>query len=328
MSKLMMRFTNLYKRINTFNIPVAYQMRQKIYHGITPQYISTLSKYLDKELKGIISKYADEPVPTTFRNTSDGTFHVWVCWWQGEEAMPEIIKLCYARLKAVTDDEKTQLHLITLDNYKQFVDIPEIFIDKFERGLITMTHLSDILRFLLLEKYGGYWVDSTVLFTGKIPDGYKNRIVYCQKMEHYPGYKFRSQEASGSRWCGFSIGGEKGNVLFRFLNDSLLWWWQNYDQLLDYVIVDYIILTGYKHIPAIKAIIDSIGDNNEDIFEMRKFINDEYSDELYEKLTARNVMHKITYKMELNKYTEDNKLTLYGYLFNETFGQSNPDEEL
>ena len=30
-------------------------------------------------------------------------------------------------------------------------------------------------------------------------------------------------------------------------------------------------------------------------------------------------MHKLTYKLDLKKETDDGKLTLYGYLYNKTF---------
>ena len=85
--------------------------------------------------------------------------------------------------------------------------------------------------------------------------------------------------------------------------------------------IDYILLTGYKYVPAIEEIINSVPDNNEDIFEMYQVLNEPYSKELYQRLIRRNVMHKLTYKMELKKITEDGEITLYGYLLESVYGK-------
>lgn len=41
--------------------------------------------------------------------------------------------------------------------------LPNFILKKFENGYISITHLSDIIRVLLLYNYGGLWIDSTVL---------------------------------------------------------------------------------------------------------------------------------------------------------------------
>ena len=89
----------------------------------------------------------------------------------------------------------------------------------------------------------------------------------------------------------------------------------------DYVLIDYFLLSAYKHIPAAMEIINSVPDNNEDIFELYTVLNQPYTEELYRKLTRRNVMHKLTYKMDLQKVTADNKITLYGYLLKMVYGE-------
>ena len=81
------------------------------------------------------------------------------------------------------------------------------------------------------------------------------------------------------------------------------------------------LLTGFKFVPAIHDMIDRVPDNNEDIFVMYQQLNQPYSPELYESVTRKNVMHKLTYKMDLHKYTEDGQLTLYGYLLEAVYGE-------
>ena len=105
------------------------------------------------------------------------------------------------------------------------------------------------------------------------------------------------------------------------MNDAFSLWWKKYDTIIDYVLIDYLLWSGFKSVPAISEVINSVPDNNEDIFEMYQVLNRPYSEELWNKLTARNVMHKLTYKMELMKETADGELTLYGFLCKQVYGE-------
>ena len=129
--------------------------------GKTPRYIRTIENYVDGVLQPLTEKHQQQPQMQP--QLTEGKIPIWCCWWQGEAQMPELVKMCHARLKQVIPASKAELHLITLDNYRDYVQLPEHIIKKFENKIITMTTMSDVLRFALLEKYGGYWLDATVL---------------------------------------------------------------------------------------------------------------------------------------------------------------------
>lgn len=277
-------------------------------------YIKAVSEYVDNYLQDLVDEYNSQEDAVHERVLNEKV-PIWCCWWQGESQMPELVKMCHERLKQVIPMDRAQLLLITMDNYRDYVELPEHILDKFERGIITMTTMSDVLRFALLAKYGGYWLDATVFFTGDIPVAYFETDFFCQRMTGNTAYIKR--EACGGNWCGFSMAGVKDCVIFRFMNDAFSKWWRDHDSIIDYVLIDYMLLTGYRYVPAIRRIIDQVPDNNEDIFEMYQVLNQPYSEALYNRLTKRNVMHKLTYKMELKKSVEANRLTLYGYLQNE-----------
>ena len=280
--------------------------------GKSTKYIDTIAAYVDAEMDGLIARYRNNQDDGLLPDPLKGKIPVWCCWWQGEKSMPELVRLCYERLKQVIPCERGEIKLITLDNYTDYVVFPEHIMRKFESGLITMTTMSDVLRFLLLEKYGGYWLDATVFFSGEIPEQYFSGNFYCQRMVNNTVYS--SREACGSKWCGFSMAGPAHSIVFRYMNAAFSLWWKKYNDIIDYVLIDYLLLSGYRHIPEIRQIIDSVPDNNEDIFEMYKVLNEPYTDTLWRNLTKRNVMHKLTYKMDLRKRTEDGRLTVYGYL--------------
>ena len=289
--------------------------------GKAERYIHTIENHVDGVLQPLIQEYQSQPAAAA--QTPEGKIPVWCCWWQGEAQMPELVKLCHARLKQVLPGDKAELHLITLDNYKDYVDIPSHIIEKFERKLVTMATMSDVLRFALLEKYGGYWLDATVFFTGEIPEEYFSGQFYCQRMVGNTAYTRR--EACRGNWCGFSMAGPKNSPVFRFMCDAFSLWWQQYDTIIDYVLIDYMLWSGFKTVPAIHDTIDAVPDNNEDIFEMYQVLNQPYSPELLALLTRRNVMHKLTYKMDLTKVTPDGRQTLYGFLWDMV--EKNVEEE-
>jgi len=306
-------------RRRVFGFRVAYETFRDglIPPGKSHRYIQTIEQSVDRFLEPLVAEY--ENVQEAEQPASTEKIPVWCCWWQGEAQMPELVQLCHARLKQVIPADKAQLHLITLENYRQYVDIPAHIIEKFEKKIITMATMSDVLRFALLEKYGGYWLDATVFFTGQIPAEYFTGDFYCQRMVH--NTELVRREACRGNWCGFSMAGPKGSAAFRFMCEAFSRWWAHYDTIIDYVLIDYLLWTGFRKVPAIHAMIDRVPDNNEDIFEMYKVLNQPYTPELLERLTVRNVMHKLTYKMDLRKETPEGQLTLYGYLHKMVAGE-------
>jgi hypothetical protein len=284
-------------------------------HGKSPRYIHIIEKAVDKFLAPLVAEYQNKPDQG---KPVEGKIPVWCCWWQGVEQMPELVRMCHQRLKQVLPADKAELHVITLDNYQEYVELPDHIVDKFQRKIITMTTMSDVLRFALLGKYGGYWLDATVFFTDDIPEEFFSGGFHCQRMASNRGKVDR--EACRGNWCGFSMAGPKDSIVFRFMSDAFSRWWAHYDTIIDYVLIDYMLWTGFKFVPAIHATIDAVPDNNEEIFEMYQVLNQPYSPELLERLTQRNVMHKLTYKMDLFKETPKGEQTLYGFLLEQVHG--------
>ena len=286
--------------------------------GKTPKYIETIQTYVDTFLTDVVEKHKCLDDESLYNN--EGKINIWCCWWQGVEQMPEIVKMCHERLKSIIPQDKAELHIITLENYLQYIDLPDYIIDKFNRNIITMTTMSDILRFRLLEKYGGYWLDATVFFTNAIPDEYFSGNFYCQRMAK-DACKVEREACKGN-WCGFSMAGPAHSPIFRFMNDAFDKWWAHYDTIIEYVLIDYMLMTGFKFVPMIHKIIDAVPDNNVYIFDFYKKLNEPYSEALYNELTQQNVMHKLTYKMDLYKQTKDGQDTLYGRLLKDILGDA------
>lgn len=279
--------------------------------GKSQKYISTIESYVADYIKPLVNKYKEEDyTPDEKMVVAFDKVPIWCCWWQGKENMPEIVKMCNERLSQVIP-ENAELHMITMDNYKDYVDLPDHILSRFHEGKMSMTALSDVLRVALLSKFGGFWIDSTVFPSKDIPNEFISWPFFSQKM--YDPQKW-IHEACKGRWCGFMMAGSQNNIIFRFLRDAFYQWWKDFDCVIDYVILDYFLLAAYKNIPVVKQMIDAVPDNNIDVFEMYKVLHYTYSAELMNDLNENTVMHKLTYKIDLFKNGKEGEKTLYSHL--------------
>lgn len=281
-------------------------------------YIGAIEEYVDRFMEPIVAKYRNwENLPLP---CSDGAkVPVWCCWWQGTEQMPEIVRMCNDRLRQLIPEDQAELHMITADNYRDFVELPAYIIEKFEAGKMSITALSDILRVALLAKHGGFWIDSTVFISDHFPTEFITSDYYAQRM--YDPVKWY-REACKGRWCGFLMGGKAQNVLFLLLRDAFYDWWRIHESVIDYVILDYFLLAGYKNVPAIAVQIDNLPDNNPGVFDMYGKLHFPYSEQLFQQLTADTNLHKLTYKIDLITETEAGEPTLYAHLLGLVYGEN------
>ena len=282
--------------------------------GKSKKYIQTLSAYMCKELAPLAQRFRETPVQAS-KQALDHT-PVWVCWWQGEEAMPPVVKACVAKMRQLLP-ATARLHVITWDNFGTYVQLPAYILEKYEKGLISKTHLSDILRYALVSTYGGAWIDSTVLLSDRIVRSWPE---YLQKdffTQRFASWECCPQEACRGKWCNFFFMGKADCPLFAFVYEALLQWWQTHDRIIDYVILDYMIWAGYCDVPAIREAIDSVEAGNENIWLLAKHLNDAYVPEQYEKLMASNDFFKLSYKGQLNLQTQQGQDTVYAHILKE-----------
>ena len=292
-----------------FKIAAATYVDGLIPPGKHPFYIRSVEKYVDLFMQPIVEKYRNVPIGEKLEHKQEKV-PVWCCWWQGVENMPELVRMCNDRLRHFLPEE-AELRMLTAKNYREYVELPAWVIEKFEAGKMSITALSDILRVALLAEHGGFWIDSTVFISHRFPMEFIQRDYYAQRM--YDPVKWKHEACKG-RWCGFLMGGKPNNVIFRLLRDAFFEWWKEHDSVVDYVILDYFLLAGYKQVPAIRDQVDHLPDNNPDVFEMYKVLHLPYTSELYEKLTTNTNLHKLTYKIDLFDQTPDGEQTLYAYL--------------
>lgn len=278
--------------------------------GKSKRYIETLSRYMEAELKDLTNGYS--PHAASPKKQLD-KIPIWVCWWQGEGKMPDVVRMCYKAMQKHTPD-CAQTVLINEENYNQFVDIPEHITQKYRSGIISAAHFSDVLRFCLLSQYGGMWLDATVFSSDSIPVEIFSKEYYTQKAADPSAYP---KEPSRAQWCGFIWAGKPGNPLFRFVRDALFAYWKKHNTTLDYIFFDYIILTAYNKLPHIREMMDRQEPNNEHIWALWQMMNEKYDAGVCTSLFEKNIFHKLSYKAKLETETADGNETFYGHILSE-----------
>ena len=250
----------------------------------------------------IVDSYKDKPIQS---EVIGKTSPIWVCWWQGEENMPEIVKVCYRSIK-----EHACSHpviLITSSNQDEYLGIPEHIRQKYLEGKISRTHYSDIARMYLLKEYGGIWIDITNFLTRDIDEFIDAQQCYwtCKHITTY-------NNVSRGLWTSFFSASGKGHLIPSYIYDSLIHWWTENDQIIDYLLMDYIFKIGYDQILSMKNVIDNVP--LQPIGTLRKALNKKFDEQEWEGYVRQASFHKLSYKKYTEKLTKKNEETHYARL--------------
>lgn len=238
---------------------------------------------------------------------------IWICWFQGEENAPLIVKKCIESIRKNSNGHP--VNLITYNNYKNYVQLPKHIMEKFESGEIILPNFSDILRACLLRDYGGIWLDATIYLTKSLPEDIFDMTLFSIKDKLYENnYKY----ISNCQWAFFAFASKKDSIFCNMVMDIFDRYWKEEDTAIDYFIVDYIIACCIKNNKIIKNMFDSIPINNTYIHEFKNILNTEYSKEKWESLiSSKTYMFKLSWKDEFYEYTENDKPTFYKALIND-----------
>lgn len=154
------------------------------------------------------------------------TDNVWICWLQGIDNAPEIVKVCYQSIKKWMPDRK--IYVIDQKNLFEYVNLPDYIINKWKKGIISNTLFSDFVRLSVLTQFGGIWVDATVLMTGKLPDYIKNADFFMYQSNDYDVTKI------GESWF---IKANAHNRILQVTLDLMNEYWRKENKIRDYFIM-------------------------------------------------------------------------------------------
>lgn len=190
----------------------------------------------------LIADYRKNPTTFTLKAKKDlGTEKiVWQYWGQGYDDIPTTVKECLDSVDKWMDGYL--IVRLSDQNIHEYLDIP--FFVKEKRRLFSFAHFADLLRLMLLQAYGGIWMDATIRLLDSIPLDYTNCDFFVFRRDpNEPNYRYwRNTYAYYFGWAkGFRVNmlnsfivAKKGNRTISELCDLLLLWWQKHDSLPDY----------------------------------------------------------------------------------------------
>lgn len=163
---------------------------------------------------------------------------IFTSWLQGYDVAPPIVQKCLDSIKQFSGSN-TVIN-ITKKNLKEYVDIPSIIINKWKLGQISNAHFSDLLRVALLDKYGGIWIDATVMLFAPIPE-----YITESSLFFYQSSFLESEDPGISNWL---IGSKyAGNLFVHALHVTLINYWQQNSIVEDYYLFhDFAILLAQQ----------------------------------------------------------------------------------
>jgi len=306
-----MKFSNFFSNFKKLGIQYAFRIFLKNHvHCIGSSLTNTekidniIKKYIKKKYSKTINKFVNCDIIKK-KETDKKTFTIWVCWWQGEENMPQIVKYCYQDI--LKHANGNIVILLTKENFHNHVTIPDYILRKVHEGKISLAHFSDILRICLLYEHGGLWLDATVFLTAPL--------------EHIP-YEFYSlkcendlwENINKKRWLIFFFYSSPHSILTEFLRSIIFEYWKKHNFPICYYLTDYLIDVGYDTIPCIKTLIDNIPISNAIPHFIQYNFNKKYDPDIYNRICSFTHFHKFNWKNVYRKYTENGELTYYGYI--------------
>ncbi len=120
-----------------------------------------LPKYLVRYLP------AAGTVPDVVPEKNDKREKIFSLWLQGEKNAPPLVQACF---RSVRKHCKQELIVLDADTVFDYIDLPDVIVDKYRAGKIKHAHFADICRVELLYRHGGIWLDSTGFVVSEFPD--------------------------------------------------------------------------------------------------------------------------------------------------------------
>ena len=234
---------------------------------------------------------------------------IWWLWLQGAEQAPKIVRKCLASVEYYAKQTGFQVIKLDENNLFDYVKLPENIVAKWKSGKMANALFSDLCRIDLIVRYGGFWIDSTVLMTGTI-DSY----ILNADMFFFQSSFLDLSETRISNW--FLYAKKPCNPFFTAIRETLLNWWQNHSYVNDYFIfhlITALVIESKKY---------------KDLMDQMPFYNNSYPTLLqielkktfdatrWDFILTMSHIHKLTYKI-----SDQDENTVFHHILNYRIGE-------
>lgn len=231
---------------------------------------------------------------------------IWVFWYQGEEHMPPLVKLCIQSVRRNACGRP--VYVLDKNNLSNYVSIPTYIYEKLEKGIIKMACFSDIVRLSLLAEHGGHWLDATVFVNKPLREDGLNPYFESIKMP-----ALEKGTISDYRWAGFCLYAHPGATTMCCFRDIMLAYFRDgHRRIIDYLLIDYTFQMMYEKCEDFRQLIDSRPRMNAYTYSLVEVLNEPYQPSLWEAWKGQQFF-KLSWKIRI----EDKDDTFFYHLVKE-----------
>ena len=184
--------------------------------------------------------------------------NIFVFWYQTADLnkLPPCARLCINRIYELYGKE-FKIHFISKDNLKQYVEVDTHIEKLLENNKIKIQNFSDYIRFKLVNTYGGYRIDTTVLFSGHFDlisfnSKYSFFSLNCKETRN-----FLHDEKDTAKHCSWFFSAWKDSPITYIFYKFFEYYYKRNDTQFGYFMVDYVLFSMYK-INDLKIIFNQI----------------------------------------------------------------------
>ena len=230
---------------------------------------------------------------------------IWTCWLQGIENAPKLVQKCVASMRQYSNGY--DVVVIDNKNVSDYVQVPEYINEKYAKGIIPHAHYSDLIRLLLLQKYGGVWIDSTILLTNILPK-------YITDAELFV---FRGDRVGQTFIYNPFLAAQPNHPIINSLLNLLLEYWKKENKLVSYSIFHLFFTIAVEVSDENRALWEQVPFSyGSQMFYLQPQLGKPYNEQAYQLATQLSSIHKLTYKFEQFGIDIQKKGTFYDVLIN------------
>lgn len=275
---------------------------------------SIIYKIKHKVFLGYLNRhyYTDCENKTMPKGPEENRYHqcIWTAWLQGEEKAPEVIKLTIRSMRKFAQDHR--VIVITHDNIENYISLPSVIRQKYTEGFIGNAHYADIIRMMILAKYGGIWLDATVLLHEPFEETVFSSLFFSTATD--PGGRRSMKYVSDHRWIVGIIGGNEGSPYLSVISKMLVSFWQEHNIPIDYFVFDYLIAVLYQNDKGFRSTVDSLGKQRKSPYALKSVINEPFDESVFGEMMASHGVYILPYRNEYRRTTAEGYKTYYEYL--------------
>lgn len=237
--------------------------------------------------------------------------NIYFFWWQGinDNTPKEIIQ----NLNSVKKNcGKHKVVVITKDNVKDYVEISDNIYNNLNKGNMTITHFSDILRTKLLSTYGGIWSDASFYWKKPLPKYIYNLPLFTIKHGLYSNW-----HPCKGNWTVGMLASGKNCILYKYMYEMFEAYWKDYDYMCCYLFIDVYLSIAYENWKIIKDGFEGIPYNNKDVFFYYDNGTKKYEDAKYKEVMSNTIIFRNHIKMKKSFETKKHEKTYYYQFYNE-----------